>query len=259
MVMDRASAERLCHIELARGWLEVWQSGTRRSLWFDDDLLQSEIDLRRPDVLPNPVNRAMLVHLLFQPRLRQVLLAGCGGGALARWFAWRLPEVSGRAIEIEPAVVAVAKRYFQFPPPQYGWHIVEGDVRDRLRGYRHQDFLLVDIAESGYTPEWVTYPAFLATAKSALATQGIVCLNIIPRNRADFTRRLLAIRQAFERHTLCLTVPEHHNVLVLAFRTPPPCSDLAARAIAAERTWGIEFPRLLQRLQQKNPQGSGVF
>lgn len=256
---DRVSADRLCRIELASGWLEVWQSGARRSLWFDDDILQTEIDLRRPDVLPNPVNRAMLCHLLFRPRPRQVVLAGCGGGALARWFAQRLPEVNGQAIEIEPAVVQVARRYFEFPPPDRGWRIIEGDVRERLHACRQQDFLLIDIAQAGHTPNWVTEPEFLATAIAALALEGATCINIIPRHKADFTKRLMDIREAFDRRTLCLSVPDHHNILVLAFRTPPPCIDLETKAVVAERAWGIEFPRLLQRLQRENPRNSGVF
>ena len=116
-------------------------------------------------------------------------------------------EVFQEAIEIEPAVAAIARRYFQFPPQERGWRIVEGDVRERLKSYRHQDFLLVDIAQAGYTPAWVTETAFLATAKAALAKHGAGCINIIPRDRADFAQRLLRIRQAFARRRLPCQVP----------------------------------------------------
>ena len=60
--------------------LGIWEDDDRRSLWFDDVILQSEINIYDPAVLPNPVNRAMLAHLMFGLRLQRVLLAGCGGG-----------------------------------------------------------------------------------------------------------------------------------------------------------------------------------
>ena len=61
--------------------LEIWEDDDRRSLWFDDVILQTEINIHDPAVLPNPVNRTMLAHLMFGLPLQRVLLAGCGGGA----------------------------------------------------------------------------------------------------------------------------------------------------------------------------------
>ena len=65
--------------ENEKSHLEIWDQGDCRSLWFDDVILQSEIHLHDPAVLPNPVNRTMLAHLMFGLPLQRVLLAGCGG------------------------------------------------------------------------------------------------------------------------------------------------------------------------------------
>ena len=77
--------------------------------------------LHDPAVLPNPVNRAMLAHLMLDLPLQTVLLAGCGGGAVARWLNARAPEVVGDAVELSPTVARLAHEYFDSstsaPPP----------------------------------------------------------------------------------------------------------------------------------------------
>ena len=109
--------------------VEVWDEAGRRSLWFDDVILQSEIDLHRPDSLPNPVNRAMLAHLMFDRPQQQVLLAGCGGGAIARWFNARSPSTRGIAVELSATVARLAHEYFDFPPTGSHWHLEIADIR----------------------------------------------------------------------------------------------------------------------------------
>ena len=52
--------------------LEIWEEGDCRSLWFDDVILQTEIHVDDPAVLPNPVNRAMLAHLMLDMPLGSV-------------------------------------------------------------------------------------------------------------------------------------------------------------------------------------------
>lgn len=253
-------AERLLHEQTADGWLEVWQDGDRRSLWFDDQVLQSEIDLNDPTRLPNPANRAMLAHLMFGQSPRRVLLAGCGGGGIARWFAARSPDTRGVAVERCSRVAEIARSHFQFPAANRGWTLERADVRDYLAEPRAAfDFILVDIAERGYTPDWASEPEFLRYSRLALSPAGILTLNLLARDRDEFTARLYRIRQAFDRHTLCLGVPEHDNVLVLAFSTPPDLDDLDARLPERQRHWGLEFDRMLNRLRRQNPPGSGVF
>jgi spermidine synthase len=259
VIAGRGEARRLDRRATRSGWLEVWQEGSRRSLWFDDEILQTEIDLERPQHLPNPVNRAMLSHLMFRPAPGRILLAGTGGGGIARWFAARMPTADGVAVEIEPAVADVARTWFDFPAAGAGWNLVTGDVRDYLPGAHAVDFVLVDIAEDGFSPAWVSEADFLARVDAALAPGGVMTLNLIPRDRADFATHLFNVRRQFHGRTLCQSVPAHDNVLVLGFRDRPETADLPARALAAQLAWGLEFPEFLDRMRRENPPGSGVF
>ena len=164
--------------------LEIWQEGERRSLWFDDVILQSEIHVHDPAVLPNPVNRTMLAHLMFDLPLRRVLLAGCGGGAIARWLHARAPEVHGQAVELSETVARLAREYFDFPPHQQSrWRLTIGDIREFLgRGRERYDFILVDLEENQTTPAWVTDQEFLGRCRDRLPPTGTLTLNLITGN-----------------------------------------------------------------------------
>lgn len=241
------------------GWMEVRQDGRIRRLCSDDGLVQSEIDLDHPERLPNPVNRAMLAHLLFRPAPRRALLAGCGGGAVARWLRARSPETQGVAVELSPQIAALARSHFDFPADG-DWSLRIGDVREHLRDAgQTYDFILVDIAESGYTPDWVSAPGFLSDCRRCLSMDGVLSLNLIPRDEADFTRALWRLRRIFETRVLCLSLPERGNVICLAFASLPDAQAARRDREAAAGRWGLELDRFYDRLRRDNPPGSGIF
>jgi spermidine synthase len=249
---------RVLHREQgAHGPLVVQQSGTLRELHFDNGITQSLIDLEAPDRLPLAANRAMLAHLAFGQRPRTVLLAGCGGGAIARWFAVRSPRTRGTAVEIDPQVASLARRYFGFPAD---WRLQVGDVRDHLAtATSRYDFILLDIEEDGHTPAWLADDGFLADCQRALTPAGVATFNLVAEDRDGLLTKLAAIRAAFARRTLTLSIPDHDNVLLLAFRRRPVLHRLGPRVTARTARWGLELPTLLARLRRENPPGSGIF
>jgi len=229
--------------------LEIWEEDDRRSLWFDDVILQSEIHMHDPAVLPNPVNRAMLAHLMFDLPLRSVLLAGCGGGAIARWIHARAPETRGVAVELSATVARLAREYFDFPPAEQShWQLQVEDIREHLaHGHSEADFILVDLEENQQTPAWLTENAFLTSCREHLSPDGVLTLNLIVDNAAAAGGALLRIRKVFGPDILLLDEPAHDNLLVMAFRgsTPPiPGSD---QLIRLGRHWGIDFSALADR------------
>lgn len=243
-----------------QGQIQVWQEDQRRSLWFDDVVLQSEIDLDDPAVLPNPVNRAMLVHLMFGQQPQRVLLAGCGGGAIARWFVARSPMTGGDAVEVSQPVASVAREFFGFPGKDSGWQLHLSDVRDFIRGKADcYDFILVDLEENQYSPEWISSNVFLECCRDALTPAGVVTLNLIPNGPNHCARALTNIRAVFERKTLCLPVENHDNQLIIAFRQRPNLDDIDNRIEQAARQWGLPFRKFWQALQSSNRTGSGVL
>jgi spermidine synthase len=234
--------------------LEIWEDGDRRSLWFDDVILQSEIHTQDPAVLPNPVNRAMLAHLMFGLPLRQVLLAGCGGGAIGRWFHARAPEVAGDAVELSETVARLAREYFDFPRPESRWQLHLGDVREHLLHRRASyDFILVDLEENQLTPAWVTGEEFLRSCHARLAPEGMLTLNLITGDQETTAEALRRVRQVFSAGIDLLNDPGYDNLLVLASPAGPPPRPDPATLAERGRHWGLDFLTLTRRMHRVEP------
>lgn len=230
--------------------VEIWDEGDRRSLWFDDVILQSEIHLHDPAVLPNPVNRSMLAHLMFALPLRRVLLAGCGGGAIARWLHARAPEVYGDAVELSPLVARLAREYFDFPPPtQSRWQLLPGDIREFVVHSSHRyDHLLLDLEECQTSPDWLTGAEFLSGCREHLTENGVLTLNLIVDDSATTGAALLRVREVFGPNIMLLPETHHDNLLVLAFRgTTPTLPDAAQLQLQGQR-WGMDFVAMAARI-----------
>jgi len=235
--------------ENADAQLEIWDEGDRRSLWFDDVILQSEIHLHDPAVLPNPMNRAMLAHLMFDLPLERVMLAGCGGGAIARWLHARAPEVAGDAIEISATVARLAREYFDFPPQQSNWRLWIEDVREHLvHSDTRYDFILVDLEENQSTPDWVTEHEFLTACREHLGGEGTLTINLILDDSRAISQALLRLRQVFDPALLLLSDPDHDNLIVLASQTPLPRIPIPAELEYLGMRWGIDFTTLAGRI-----------
>ncbi len=240
--------------ENAESHLEIWDEGDHRSLWFDDVILQSEIHVHDPAVLPNPVNRAMLAHLMFEPPLQSVLLAGCGGGAIARWLNARAPDIEGDAVELSPTVARLAREYFDFPPPESRWRLLVGDVREHLVNCnRHYDFILVDLEENQISPAWLTEETFLRTCHERLTESGTLTLNLITEHTSASSAALLRIRQIFGAGIALLCDPGHDNLLVLASRRGTPDVPEPAALQMTGKRWGIDFTTLAGRMTRLGP------
>lgn len=235
--------------------LEIWDEDDRRSLWFDDVILQSEIFLYDPAVLPNPVNRAMLAHLVFDRPQQRVLLAGCGGGAIARWFHARAPQVLGDAVERSVTVARLAHEYFDFPRRESSnWDLLVEDVRDFLVHNRARyDFILVDIEENQESPDWLTSAEFLGHCRERLSAQGVLTVNLLVDDASATAARLQRVRNVFEEGLLLLDDPDHDNLLVLAFAAGLPARPAPARIDAACSRWGIDFHALSARMRWLEP------
>jgi spermidine synthase len=236
------------------GCLEIWDEGNIRSLWFDDVILQSEIDLGDPRHLPNPVNRAMLAPLMLNPSLDSILLAGCGGGAIARWLHARAPEITGDAVELSAEVARLAREYFEFPPPSSNWRLLLGDVQHQIQvSDRRYDVILVDVAERQATPPWVADALFLRACRDRLSDPGLLVLNLIAQSVGEAAGALAEVRRVFTAGIGLITNPAHDNLLVLAGPEPLPPTPDAQTLATLGRRWGIEFDALGERLRRIPP------
>ncbi len=243
------------------GDVRVWQQYDRRWLDFNDGLIQSEIILNNPEILPLVLNRAMLAGVIFSELPKQVLLVGMGGGTTARYFASCFPDVVGDAVEKSKIVSELACSYFEFPVG-HNWQIHTEDIIDYVQDCSQKyDLIIIDIAIEQKTPQWLVERDFLKQCRSLLTEQGHIALNLLVDDSNEFLHYLSAIRDTFSRQTACLSLPNYRNTVIFAFNNPPqnvpkePALDLSK----LEAEWGLEFGEFHQQMLKDNPQNSGVF
>lgn len=167
----------------------VYEDAGNRCLCFTRECTigrQSCIDLARPDRLVFNYTHLMLGALLLAPQPRDILVIGLGGGSLPRALAALLPQADIDTVEIDPAVVRVAQRYFRFVSgPRL--HAYEEDgrtyVRRAARTGKTYDLIMLDAYDHEYIPEHLLTQEFLREVRSLLRPGGVVAANTYSSSR----------------------------------------------------------------------------
>lgn len=104
------------YVESEYSRIRLEETGSVRTLWFIRDsgeaVVETRMDLTRPDRLLLPYTRWMFTSYLLRPEPERVLIVGLGGGSMVRFLEGFQPGLDIDAVEIDPAVVEIADRYF---------------------------------------------------------------------------------------------------------------------------------------------------
>jgi spermidine synthase len=122
-----------------------------------------------------------MLHLpyVFHPEMQDVLIIGGGAGVVPMIFRRAYP-VSIDVVEIDPAVVKVAEKWFGLRADER-MRIFAQDGRMFIHNARKQyDLIIIDVYTAGdRIPFHLTTREFLLELKAALRPQGIVLINLI--------------------------------------------------------------------------------
>ena len=204
------------------------------------------------------MHHAFLAALLFIDSPEKVLLAGLGGGALARYLHHINSDIQGDAVEVNETITAVAKSFFCFPETK--WNISIENIQ-QWQGSAY-DLVIADIAQADLTPTWLISEEMILCFKQQLSANGVLVMNLLVTDAQSLSRTLKIIRETFARRTLCLTVPDHKNIVVFAFNQQPRYhskNEINSRISQLAEKWQLDFYSLLDQLLKDNPEGSGIF
>ena len=76
------------------------------------DVTQSMTNLRDPDDLPLKIAQTMTTAIVYPEEPNKFLMIGLGGGTISTYLGRYMPETAIDIVEIDPGVIAVAKKYF---------------------------------------------------------------------------------------------------------------------------------------------------
>ncbi|MEW6720085.1 MAG: fused MFS/spermidine synthase [Thermodesulfobacteriota bacterium] len=141
---------------------------------------QTCVSLKNPDHLVINYTKMMLGALYLRPDPRKILMIGVGGGTLPTKLSSLFPAAEIHAVEIDPAVISVAKKYFDFRPGK-NILVFEEDGRVFVKrafknGYRY-DLILLDAFDHEYIPEHLLTKEFLEEVRKILMPGGVLAAN----------------------------------------------------------------------------------
>jgi spermidine synthase len=167
----------------------VYESGSVRCICFTRSCRvgrQTCQDIKHPDRIVMNYPQMMLGSLFVKPEPRSVLIIGLGGGTIPRALQELIPNARIDVVEIDPAVVNVARRYFDLGQSSQ-LNVIEADgrvhVKRALRGEQRYDLIMLDAFDHEYIPEHLLTQEFLKEVKSLLAPGGVLAANTFSSSR----------------------------------------------------------------------------
>lgn len=185
-----AQTQRLLHSErsLYREVL-VYEGNGERCMCFTRDCRigrQSCIDLAAPQRFALKYTRMMMGALYLNPVPRSILIVGLGGGTLPTALMQVLPQANIDVVEIDPAVVRVAQKYFGFRPDDHV-RVTEMDgrvfIKRAIREQRRYDLIMLDAFDHEYIPEHLLTQEFLREVRTLLVPGGVLAANTFSSSR----------------------------------------------------------------------------
>lgn len=169
------------------------EKGERYVLNNRKDVLQGGISLGRPDKLLFEYTQVAFISLAFLDREpKSVLFIGLGAGSMPRYFNRYYPGVESDAVEIDPDMAEVAKKYFYFRENErMKAHVGDGRVFIK-RTQKKYDIIFLDAYQSGDIPFHLTTLEFLKEVKGKLKEGGIVVSNILSPFKNKFFDSMVA-------------------------------------------------------------------
>lgn len=255
---ETALQGRCIHSETgAYGEVRVFENDSVRWLQFDNDAVQSVMSLQYPERIALRYMQQMMAALLFCDHPPEnALLLGLGGGAMLRFLRHCLKHIQFEVVERDAHVIRIANEYFDVSHNGDDI-IIEHDSVDEFvssseKGY---DLVLLDIIENMFTPKCFFDDAFFQHCRNRCGEKGVFAMNLIVDNDKAFKQIYTSVRNAFERRTVCLTDPDHRNIVILAFAHQPDHIERQALHERAEllKTCHIDFSTCIDTLFEVNP------
>jgi spermidine synthase len=152
-----------------------------------EEVVESVLDLSQPSHLMVPYTRFMFLSYVFQPRQEKVLIVGLGGGSMLRFLKHYDPDVHVDAVEIDPAVVQIAKTHFGLEESEKARIIVADGFEYLEKTPERYDVIYMDAflkpmetTDSTGVPLRLKTAEFYKQIQTKLTPNGVVVFNINP-------------------------------------------------------------------------------
>jgi len=178
---------KLVHIERSHYQdLYVEESQHTRCVSFRDRDQQTCIFNDSRDFLVWEYYRAVFAAFAFVEKPQKVLVIGLGGGVIPLAFKQIYPRLNLDVVELDPAMVRVAKQFFGFAETDtLNVHVSDGRVfvKKKLLEGEAYDIIVLDAFGRNWTPEHLLTEEFLNEVKGVMREGGVFVSHSRAKNK----------------------------------------------------------------------------
>src|SRR2546423_980716 len=201
-----------------------------RSFWRCTPYCESAIDLIEHPPLVVPYTTAIAASAIFHPHPKRALMIGLGGGGFNQFFEKALPDATLETVELDPQVVALAKKYLGFKPSERD----KVDVLDGRMFLRHSkaiyDWIILDAFRGGFVPPHLKTVEFYKLSQSHLTADGLFVANV-HTNSSLFASDIRTMRQVFPQLGI-FDVPQTDNAVLVGANFKSPTFEEMSRNLS---------------------------
>jgi spermidine synthase len=220
----------------------VTDDGEVRHLKFGDSL---QSGMYVVDPVRSDFRYTEYFHLawVFKRDIQSVLFLGLGGGSTPKRFQADYPSITMDIVEIDPAVVEVAERYFHFQPgPRL--RVIVDDARSYLATTdKRYDLIVHDAYFSEAVPFHLMTREFFHLAVKRLTPTGVFAFNLISDVVGPDSTLFRAVYKCWQELFTAIhvfPVEGKRNIAMIGCRTgePVPKDEVVKRAGLLRAEWG---------------------
>jgi spermidine synthase len=226
------------------------EQGLRTLLFEKNGVRQSVVKVGDPDYIEFPYVGGMTLGLAFVEQPKRVLIVGLGGGTIPSLLRKHYPNLAIDVVDIDPDVVAVAKKYFGFREDA-AMHAHVADGRQFIEESREPyDIIMLDAYGAENIPYHLATQEFLAAVRRAVSPKGIVVANIWSSHLNPLHDSMVRTYQDVFDTLYLLTLKGVGNEILLALpRKQQTRRDelmRRARAISQERQFSFDMGEIVK-------------
>jgi spermidine synthase len=194
-------------------------------------------------------------------RVSRVAIVGLAGGTIARQFSAVYGSVPIDGVEIDPAIVAAGREYFDMNEPNLHVHIADGRPFMRATTATY-DVVAIDAFQQPYIPFQLTTVEFFQEVRAHLSPRGVVCMNA-GHTRTDF-RLIQALVNTLGRvfpSVYTFNVPNTFNTEIMATVRPTSLATFQANLarVPSDSLLSTVAQEVLPVAAVAHPQRDGLY
>lgn len=234
----------------------VTESDGRRCLIFDAERGQRNqtcINIRNEKEMLFHYTRMSMAGLLLNPNPKRILIAGLGGGTVPKALHELYPDAEIEVLEIDQAVVNVARDFFNFTESdKVKVEVVDARVYIKRAGIqgKQYDFIMLDAFTGEYIPEHLLTQEFLQEVKAIMTPDAVLVANTFTTSNL-YAHESETYKSVFGEFFNFKLTGTGNRVIIASLQELPPATRLKRTADSLEESlkpYGIaiqQFPMSL--------------